>query len=505
MIRLLLFLLGLAGCAWLLSQIADQPGDVALTFGGQRYETSLLTAAVALLVAIAAAVIALGVLRWLTSAPWRWSRAAKVRRREKSLDALSRGMVAAGAGDLRTAQRASEIAAKGLGETPLALMLRAQTAQLAGDRDATRATFAKLAARDDTRALGLRGLHVEARRAGDHEAAVGYAMEAHKLAPVAWAGAAVLEHHSGNSHWQQALKTVETNAAQRLVDRATAERQRAALKTAIALDLGDRNQDEALRLSREAAAAAPDIVPAVTLAARLMARRGDLRKAAKLLEGAWRAGPHPDIARAYVDMRAGDAALDRLARARSLARLAPDDAESPMCVARAALDAREFKTARDAMAPLIDANAASRPTARVCLLMADIEEAERGQTGLLREWLSRASRAPRDKAWIADGVISDTWAPVSPATGKLDAFRWAMPSERLAANGAWTPPVEPLPLQLEPAALENAPIVETPATFDAGAKLASIRDAARRAPQTQVADLDPITHAPDDPGPKAAD
>ena len=71
-----------------------------------------------------------------------------------------------------------------------------------------------------------------------------------------------------------------------------------------------------------------------------------------------------------------------------------------------------------------------RPTRRACLLMADIEEAD-GHQGAVREWLGRAARAPRDKAWVAEGVISDRWAPVSPS-GALDAFVWRTPDERFA-------------------------------------------------------------------------
>ncbi|TIS71193.1 MAG: heme biosynthesis protein HemY, partial [Mesorhizobium sp.] len=43
----------------------------------------------------------------------------------------------------------------------------------------------------------------------------------------------------------------------------------------------------------------------------------------------------------------------------------------------------------------------------------------------------KAVRAPRDPAWVADGVVSERWAPVSPITGKLDAFEWRAPMERL--------------------------------------------------------------------------
>ena len=70
---------------------------------------------------------------------------------------------------------------------------------------------------------------------------------------------------------------------------------------------------------------------------------------------------------------------------------------------------------------------------RVCLLMSDLEQAEHGSTGRGREWLARATRAPRDPAWIADGGVSDHWLPISPVTGRLDAFVWQAPPGVLVA------------------------------------------------------------------------
>ncbi|MFZ4534527.1 MAG: heme biosynthesis protein HemY, partial [Alsobacter sp.] len=93
----------------------------------------------------------------------------------------------------------------------------------------------------------------------------------------------------------------------------------------------------------------------------------------------------------------------------------------------AALGARDFARARTVLAPLLE----GRPTVRVCLLMADLEDQENDASGAVREWLARASWAPRDAAWIADGVITDRWAPVSPVTGRLDAFVWGTPIESL--------------------------------------------------------------------------
>ena len=187
---------------------------------------------------------------------------------------------------------------------------------------------------------------------------------------------------------------------------------------------------------------APDLVPAACIAGRLLARRGDLKKAARIVEAAWKANPHPDLAKVYLGLRPGDSVRDRLARAETLAKLSSWDPEARLAVAQAALDARDYGRAREAAKPLL----ADRPTVRACLMMAAIEEAEHGAaSGQAREWLARAARAPRDPVWIADGVASDTWAPVSPVTGRLDAFAWREPPNTLVAAPAVDPEPEPKP------------------------------------------------------------
>ena len=207
----------------------------------------------------------------------------------------------------------------------------------------------------------------------------------------------------------------------------------------------ERDSAEALALAREAIKLAPDLTPASALAGSLLAQKGDLRRAGRILENAWKRAPHPDLARAYVGLRHGDAAGDRLNRAKALARLAPGHAESQLAIARAALEARQFDLARRTMADLMDDG--RRPTVRMCLMMADIEETEHGPTGRSREWLARASRAPRDPAWIADGIVSDRWLPASPVTGQIDAFRWETPMERLGRPPSTIPrsPSGPIP------------------------------------------------------------
>jgi len=414
------------GAVWL----ADRPGTVLVTFGGYEMRTSVAVAAVALAgIGLGLALLWAGVTTILRL-PSRLTFASRARRRARGYQAVSRGMVAVGAGDPIAARRYAGEAERLLGREPLTLLLKAQAAQVSGNRSAAEAAFTQMMEEDETRVLGLRGLFVEARRRGDAPAAHEYAAEAVRLAPAAtWASDAILEARCAGRDWRGALEAVERRASLGLVDKATAKRHRAVLLTADALDRVEHDREGALRSAQDALRLSPTLIPAAALAGKLLSDRGDLRRAAKVVEAAWRQQPHPDLAEVYLNLRPGDSALDRLKRAETLQRLSQGAPEGRLAVARSALEAREFERARTALEPLL----AERPTMRVCLLMSDLEQAEHGSTGRGREWLARATRAPRDPAWIADGIVADRWAPISPVTGRLDAFVWAAPPDVLVA------------------------------------------------------------------------
>lgn len=514
MIRVLLFLFVLALLAFGIVWVVDRPGEIAVTWQGYRIET---TVAVALgFVALASVLLALllWLLRFLFRIPTLMAERAERRRRAKGYAALSRGMIAVGAGDAKLARRSSIETDRHLKQEPLTLLLAAQAAQLSGDRAGAESAFGKLTQDPATRLLGLRGLHVEAQRRGDADAAIHFAQEAHKIAPLPWSAKAVLDYHAAKAQWDSALAALESHIAAKLVDKKTGERQQAVLETAVALDKAARAPDEALHLARQALSRAPDLVPAVALAARLLARKGELRKAAKLIESAWQRQPHPELAEVYLDLRPGDSNADRLAKARTLAKLMPRDPESRMIVARAALASRDFKAAREAMAPLIAEG--ERPTVRMCLIMAELEDAETGNEGQVREWLARSARAPRDPVWMADGVAAANWAPVSPVNGRLDAFVWQKPLDRLGTEIAakdWTikaieppameimhaPPQLPHLPELEPelAPPELQVLEQKPPEAAANAPAAAEPPKLPRVPRAVIF---PMPAPPDDPG-----
>ena len=478
MYRIILFLaliaLAAAGAAW----IADQTGDVVLSSGGWRIETSLPVFALALGVIVVAAMLAWSILRGLWRTPQRIKRARRERRHARGRHAITHGLLAIGHGDSTAARLHADVARRHATHDPLALLLHAQSAQLDGDREGARAAFRAMAEREDTRLLGLRGLFIEAQRADDPVAAVMIAEEALKLAPAStWASHAVLGFRCAKADWSGALSILDNNLASGLIDKAAYRRQRGVLLTARALELETVDRDLSRESVMEAIKLAPTLVPAAVLASKYQSEAHQIRRSMRIVEAAWLAQPHPDLADAYAHVKLGDSARQRLVRVETLAAKAPGHFESALAIARAAIDASEFARAREVLAPFTDA-----PTQRVAMLMAEIERTEHGDSGRARAWTLRAVRALHDPVWTADGYVSDRWRPVSPVTGRLDAFQWqrplaALPSDKNAAieaaefNAAISAPrrvepprdapavVEPPTELLPPAAQDNSPVV----------------------------------------------
>lgn len=426
MLRLIAFLIAIALIAAGLAWLADRPGELVVQWQGYQIETSVFRAIVLLVAFVALALLGWSILRNLWYSPAAVGTVLSKRRQKLGIDALSSGMIALGAGDKAAAMRAAIQARKSLPNEPLTHLLRAQAAQLTGDRTTARRIFEAMLASPDTEQLGLRGLFLEAQREHETEAARHFAERAVALNPkLPWAVDALFDLQCREGDWPGALETVAVARKNGHIERAQAERRRAVLLTAQAQAAEEGDPERALTLAIEAHGLAPDLVPAAAIAGRLLASRGNTPRAAKILQRTWSRAPHPDLATAYAYARIGDSPRDRLDRVRQLAALSPNSLEGPVAVATAAIEARQFDEARAALEPLIP----SRMTQRVATLMARIEGEQNADKGRVREWLARAVNAPRDPAWTADGYVAERWMPVSPVSGVLDAFQWRVPVE----------------------------------------------------------------------------
>ena len=472
--RILLFFVAVTGTALGFSWLADRPGTVDIVWQGHTFHFSVMF----LLIGFLATLFSLMLLWWLIKnvliTPGRLSQHMRVNRREKGLEAVSRGLIAVSAGDAALAKKLAAKAGRKLQSDGLTTLLKAQAAQLSGDRNSARRLYETMLENPETEVAGLRGLYLEARREKEIEAARQFAQKAVQRNPkLSWSSQALLEIQSRSGQWAQALETLALARKHNKVDKKSANRQRAVLLTAQALENEHNDMDIALSQALEAHKLAPDLVAAADVAGRLLATQGNVSKASKILLQTWEISPHPDLALSYAHARPGDSPRDRLTRVQQLAARTPYNREGAIAIAQAAIESHDWEEARGALKGLLD----DRPSERVCTLMARIEGGEFGDKGRVREWLARAVRAPRDPSWTADGYVSEHWAPVSPITGRLDAFEWKVPVERLEHSDEELPFEEFIPLKAEMKAEEHSTnkIAEAAVALPAASSVTPVR------------------------------
>ena len=419
--RFLLLVALAAGFTWL----ADRPGTMTIRWLGHEIQMSFIAGVVLALLTVVVLWFLWSLFRRLWGSPQALGRWHSGRRNRKGYEALSRGIIAAGAGDAAAAAKNAAIAGNALSDEPLVNVLAAQAAQLKGDRAQVKRIFEAMTKSPDTEALGLRGLFSEARQAGDIASARRHAERALALNPrLSWASTAVLQLQSAARDWNAATATLVQQVKSGLIPQAEGLRKQAAMMAAEALQLEESDKPRALEFALRAHKLDPALVPAALVAARALVSQASTRKASKIIKETWILSPHPDLADVQAHLIPGDGPEARLDRLRDLLKEDKGGLEGAVALARAAIRAKRWDMARDALKPYAD----DRPQARVCALLADIEEAQ-GDKGRAREWLARAITAPRDPIWVSDGVASPRWTPISPVSGEIVPCEWKAPFE----------------------------------------------------------------------------
>ncbi len=212
-------------------------------------------------------------------------------------------MVAVAAGDAAEAARQSKRADSLLADPPLTMLLAAQAAQLGGDEAAAQRYFTAMLERPETAFLGVRGLLMQAERAGDRVEMRRLIERAHAMRPQHAVGDARFARRPGA---RRALARGAGHAEPRRQGaRARAPptrgaRRRRRTSPSPPPSARPASSPRRARHARKALRADPEFAAAAIGRARIEAAAGNRRTARKLIEAAWPRTPHPELLRLYL-------------------------------------------------------------------------------------------------------------------------------------------------------------------------------------------------------------
>jgi HemY protein len=373
-----------------------------------------------------------GIALWLTyrsivGAPGAFLEGWGDSRKRRGYRELTQGLAAVAAGDGAEAQKHARKAEALLSEPALTLLLSAQAAQLTGDREAARKTFTAMLEDDQMAFLGLRGLISQSLRDGDQVRALDYAERAFKLRPqTPWVVHSLFDMQAQVGEWKSAQATLEAGLRTKVITQNKGRMLKALLLVERSRAAEHEAHDaDALALAREAFGLAPERIAVSRRLAEAQLKSGDARRAMKTLERGWALSPHPDLAELYLKASGESDPLKRVGVARKLVASKPDDLESQLVMAQAALEAGLWGEARR----YLQATGGTNPPVRVCRLMAEVEERAQSDQAKVHEWLAKAAVAPADKAWrcSACGAHHESWRSVCESCGAFGTLHWRAP------------------------------------------------------------------------------
>lgn len=408
-IRILIFIIWVIFFAAALTLLLSVKSVVSVEAFGWRFDLPAGVAATIAFGAAAALVGATALLKDAFAAPGVLRARRSIAQQKRGLAAMTKGLEALAAGDGWTARKQAQLAARSLGGAPVTKLLAAQAAQISGDEPAAAEALAGMREAPETEFLALRGLYAKAMRDNDRVAALAHATRAFELHPKArWAFEAVFGLALDRGDFAAAKEILRQAAKAKTVEAEKADRGIAAVSTAAAFAAHAGGDDAAaLADAGEALRLAPDFTPAAVLAARLHVRRGEARKAMKILGEGFALAPERAFADAADQIAKGEPpashadALDRLADRN------PASFEADLLRARANLIRGDAASAAATLSNLLKSSA----TARALQLMAEAETALHGQASA-HAWLVRAASAPREAALTADSffrMTGDGW------------------------------------------------------------------------------------------------
>jgi HemY protein len=375
-------------------------------------------------------------------------------------EALSRGFIAAAAGEAYLANLHAQNAKALLGRHSLCLLLSAEIAGLTGDDTAQEQAWHAMLATTETAILGLRGLFVQAVQRGEPTIAEDLAARAHALDPSAcWALDALFDLRLRQRRWTEARGILAQMCRANFLDTDSARRRESALLTGEAFQAEQcGNLDAALSGARSALSLSPGHPAAAMIAARVHMKRAQEWSALDVLATAWTHNPNPLLAQAYLATRPLESKEVRAQRLMGLAHLNRDHLEGRMLLAEHAIIRSDGAEARRILAPY----ARSRASKRLRALLAEIERLEAQGTLAAHAWSNSPALSGTIDEWMCDrcGVAAPEWQAACPNCTAFDSFAWAATPaderESFLELPAMRPPVDPLMAACVPRLLRNS-------------------------------------------------
>ncbi len=408
------------------------PGDLHLSIG--NHDISLgYSVAILLLVVMIGFVVAIDrIIRWILGFSLFSSKKRSLRKKEKSYQAIQRGLVAITAGDSKEALKQAKRAENLNAENALTQLLGAQAAISSHDFEEAKKRYTELLKDPKTQLMGYRGLYSLAVSENDHDEALALIKRAYEQHPASsWAFQGLFDQHIRKQEFKQALAMVRFGIKKNHISAKKGYHLTAVLNTELARLKNEQNlYSEALTYGQKAYKAESIFIPAAIELIRAHMGQKAFGPAEKLIHKIWKQEPRMDLLSLWFQIHENKPNEAKLKAATKLYNLNPEHEESRLFMAEVALKLDNLSLAQTQLDALMSEHEV--PQQRTLRLLAELEDKDesRQDPDKIRNYLLQMSTARFAPAWICEAtkLTYPSWQAVSLA-GKFDGLHWQEPSQ----------------------------------------------------------------------------
>ena len=418
LLRALIFFSLLLGIGLVVDMGAQEPGSMTLRWYGYEIQTTAVFLALVAVVTVVFVYFFARLMAWLDTVPARLWQGRERKRQDQGFHYLLEGMDAIAAGDAKQARKLVDKAARLMPNQPVVHVLQAEAARREGDHATAINHYEHLTKSAPSSFLGLKGLVEEALHQNDIALAQKMLTQATALRPrSAWAIERTIQFAIAQGDIYKALETLPRLKRAEM----TPEKQAflaACTRHAQAQELFNNTQPEqALAALNKGIKACPNFVPLYLLGADILVAQGAEGRVVRMLVDGWQQCPHQSLFSRWLAHYGPDYGKEAVNQAQKLVRPLRDEMVGKLALAEVNIRARNFKVARDILAPLTE----TEPNKRIFALLAQVEEGIEPNSKAAHTWLKMALDAP-------DYIEPD---------GYIDAFRqWTGRFEDMAKTAA---------------------------------------------------------------------
>lgn len=421
MIKVLLIFILLSLTGFMTLWLKEDPGNIDIVWKGWMIETTVPIIIGLIIILFFSLLLIYLLSKKIISIPKSFKKIYKNNRNKKAHSALIKGFSAKYMGEIELAESFSK-QAKFLNNTPLKLLLDSEIDNFYGNENSL-THLNKMLSHPETFLISIKKLTSNYIKNNEIENAIKIIkMSPKNKSTPKWFFYTSLKLNILQKSWDEVLNSTQLLKKYTNISRSELRLIKSRIFLYKAIEK-NKNNDKILDFDdvNTSLKLDPSFSPSIVFKAKLLYQKNE-QLGLQYIKKSWKKHSHIDIANFLMDYYKSKPDSILLALTKGLTKSNKYNFNNYFILAKIALSSESWKTARKALNMIPE----NEWTKTICLMKAELEKREHGNTSKFNYWNEKAKNANLDHSWgcTVCSYTSNEWLLICPTCTNLDSIKW---------------------------------------------------------------------------------